>query len=142
MLDKYKLDTTEGPSRVRRKLIPNASFYQMYPYRPYLDDPSLPNAVGTQGKGTGDLQKALKGKVAVSRDSKLFYEAQKSRRPRALDSRILDTTAATVSSPSDERPPFHFTLNTDIEGLTGEGGRRLRGELVAHSTSVAKTRGD
>lgn len=40
-LEKYELDTTEGPAcRVRKKLVPNtAEFYRRYPYRPLLDAP-------------------------------------------------------------------------------------------------------
>ena len=39
VLDKFELDVTEGPCRVRKKLIPNPTFYQLYPYRPQLDAP-------------------------------------------------------------------------------------------------------
>ena len=42
-LDKFMLDATEGPNRVRRKLVPNVNFYIDYPYRPALD---LPENVG------------------------------------------------------------------------------------------------
>lgn len=38
-LDKFMLDMTEGPCRIRRKLIPNPAFYHHYPYRPHLDSP-------------------------------------------------------------------------------------------------------
>lgn len=38
-LDKYELDVTEGPHRIRKKLVPNNDFYQRYPYRPYLERP-------------------------------------------------------------------------------------------------------
>lgn len=41
-LDKFELDTTEGPLRVRKKLVPDVDFYRRYPFRPYLD---LPEAV-------------------------------------------------------------------------------------------------
>ncbi|TMS39098.1 hypothetical protein L596_005675 [Steinernema carpocapsae] len=42
---KFQLDMTEGPSRVRRKMIPNQQFYRQYPYRPNLDLPESPNAL-------------------------------------------------------------------------------------------------
>lgn len=44
MLDKFELDTTEGPLRIRKKMIPNPKFYQRYPHRPHLD---APEAVST-----------------------------------------------------------------------------------------------
>ncbi|PIO53974.1 hypothetical protein TELCIR_24673, partial [Teladorsagia circumcincta] len=73
VLDKYKLDTTEGPSRTRRKMIPNRFFYHAFPYRPHLDEPSA---------------KAMRAKVAISRDSELYYNACRKRRGRIMDSRI------------------------------------------------------
>ena len=33
-LDKWLLDLTEGPHRVRKKMIRNVQFYTHYPYRP------------------------------------------------------------------------------------------------------------
>lgn len=40
VLDKYQLDTTEGILRIRKKLIPNPSFYIDHPYRPQLEQPN------------------------------------------------------------------------------------------------------
>ncbi|XP_050561954.1 WD repeat and FYVE domain-containing protein 3 isoform X1 [Spodoptera frugiperda] len=57
-LAKWALDSTEGPSRMRKMLRRNHSFYQHYPYRPDLDDPD---------------NKQLKYKVAQSLDSKEYY---------------------------------------------------------------------
>ena len=33
-LDKWQLDLTEGPYRMRKKMIDNNAFYTHYPYRP------------------------------------------------------------------------------------------------------------
>lgn len=38
-LDKWMLDTTEGPHRMRKKTMKNDMFYVQYPYRPELEDP-------------------------------------------------------------------------------------------------------
>lgn len=38
-LDKWMLDSTEGPNRMRRKLRKNDMFYIHYPYRPEMDNP-------------------------------------------------------------------------------------------------------
>lgn len=38
-LDKWLLDTTEGPHRMRKKTMKNDLFYPQYPYRPELEDP-------------------------------------------------------------------------------------------------------
>uniref|UniRef100_A0A1A9X279 WD repeat and FYVE domain-containing protein 3 n=1 Tax=Glossina brevipalpis TaxID=37001 RepID=A0A1A9X279_9MUSC len=57
-LDKWILDTTEGPHRMRKKTMRNDMFYLHYPYRPEID--------------LAD-NRQLKYKVASSFDSKLYY---------------------------------------------------------------------
>ncbi|KAH8413938.1 hypothetical protein KR009_000634 [Drosophila setifemur] len=56
-LDKWVLDTTEGPHRMRKKTMRNDLFYLHYPYRPELELPD---------------NRQLKYKVATSLDSKTF----------------------------------------------------------------------
>ncbi|VDO22519.1 unnamed protein product [Haemonchus placei] len=106
VLDKYKLDTTEGPSRTRRKMIPNRFFYHAFPYRPHLDEPSA---------------KAMRAKVAISRDSELYYNACRRRRGRIMDSRIIDYSVA-ISTPSEEKPAFTFC---DLAQINSSLIRRL-----------------
>ncbi|KAJ8676714.1 hypothetical protein QAD02_012501 [Eretmocerus hayati] len=60
-LDKWMLDMTEGPCRMRKKMMKNDLFYIHYPYRPELDHPD---------------NKQLKYKVASSLDSKEYYLKQ------------------------------------------------------------------
>ncbi|XP_063360999.1 WD repeat and FYVE domain-containing protein 3 [Cydia amplana] len=57
-LEKWALDSTEGPCRMRKMLRRNHLFYLHYPYRPELDNPD---------------NKQLKYKVAQSLDSKEYY---------------------------------------------------------------------
>ncbi|EGT48714.1 hypothetical protein CAEBREN_32071 [Caenorhabditis brenneri] len=86
-LEKFKLDLTEGPTtRMRRKLIPNRNFYHIYPFRPHLEAPSA---------------KAQRAKVAISLDSKHYYEACLIHRRRTLDTRIIDSSSVSVTSPED-----------------------------------------
>ncbi|CAI4227406.1 unnamed protein product [Auanema sp. JU1783] len=115
-LDKYKLDTTEGTSRIRRKLIPNRLFYHIYPYRPHLDIPSA---------------KAIRAKVAISKDSKLYYEACVLRRSRTMDSRIIDQ-AVTVTTPSEEQSPLY-----DLAQFNSSLIRRLS----SHPSAVVENKG-
>ncbi|KAK0399841.1 hypothetical protein QR680_003241 [Steinernema hermaphroditum] len=98
VLDKFQLDMTEGPSRVRRKMIPNPQFYRQYPYRPNLDLPE---------------SKALRSKFAISKDSKVYYERMKIRHPLTMDNRILDTTAM-PNTPSEEKVPMLFSNMQEI----------------------------
>jgi len=39
ILDKWMLDMTEGPCRMRKKMMKNELFYIHYPYRPELEHP-------------------------------------------------------------------------------------------------------
>ncbi|XP_041362357.1 WD repeat and FYVE domain-containing protein 3-like isoform X2 [Gigantopelta aegis] len=55
-LDKWMLDMTEGPCRMRKKMMQNNMFFVHYPYRPDLED------------------SPLRYKVAISFDSKEFCE--------------------------------------------------------------------
>ncbi|KAL3982042.1 Beige/BEACH domain family protein [Acanthocheilonema viteae] len=97
-LDKYMLDMTEGPCRIRRKLIPNPTFYHHYPYRPHLDSPEA---------------KAMRAKVAVSKDSKLYYAAIRRRRGKIPEPRIIDLSAM-VYTPSEECSDLLFTDMQEI----------------------------
>ncbi|XP_069124433.1 WD repeat and FYVE domain-containing protein 3-like isoform X2 [Argopecten irradians] len=62
-LDKWQSDMTEGPCRMRKKMVKNEIFFQHYPYRPDMED------------------SPLKYKVAMSFDSKEYYERY---RPQTL----------------------------------------------------------
>ncbi|XP_035824115.1 WD repeat and FYVE domain-containing protein 3 isoform X2 [Aplysia californica] len=55
-LDKMVLDMTEGPFRMRKKMMKNDMFYIHYPYRPNLEE------------------SPLRYKIAISLDSKEYYE--------------------------------------------------------------------
>ncbi|XP_067008592.2 WD repeat and FYVE domain-containing protein 3 [Anabrus simplex] len=82
-LDKWMLDMTEGPCRMRKKMMKNDLFYIHYPYRPELD--------------VGD-NRALKYKVASSWDSKEFYQKY---RPQSLFERERDLIIE-AALPSEE----------------------------------------
>ncbi|CAI5448055.1 unnamed protein product [Caenorhabditis angaria] len=112
-LEKFKLDLTEGPTRIRRKLIPHRTFYHLYPYRPHLDIPTA---------------KAQRAKVAISHDSKLYYEQCSKFRKRILDVRIIDSSA-TVSTPSEEKTAI-FTSFTDLSQINSSLIRRLSTTVV------------
>lgn len=85
------LDMTEGPCRMRKKMMRNDLFYLHYPYRPMLD--AIEN-------------KALKYKVATSWDSKEYYQKKRfahnwfdSEREMILDSQ--DVTPSILDDPKD-----------------------------------------
>ncbi|CAD5218465.1 unnamed protein product [Bursaphelenchus okinawaensis] len=98
-LDKYQLDTTEGPCRVRKKLLPDPTFYQKYPYRPHLD------AVET---------KSVRAKFALSKDSKLYYERMKNRRFHTMDERIVDRSQPNATSNGTSEPNIVLDPTTEL----------------------------
>lgn len=83
-LDKWLLDSTEGPHRMRKKTMRNDAFYHHYPYRPELDDPDNVSIASVADDSNQFVfltncfyfpcpQRQLKYKVAISFDSKLYY---------------------------------------------------------------------
>uniref|UniRef100_A0A8R1HLC7 WD repeat and FYVE domain-containing protein 3 n=1 Tax=Caenorhabditis japonica TaxID=281687 RepID=A0A8R1HLC7_CAEJA len=113
-LEKFKLDLTEGPTtRMRRKLIPNRNFYHIYPYRPHLDGPTA---------------KAQRAKVAISLDSKPYYEACLRHRKRTLDTRIIDSSVSVMSAAEDSGDGSSNLLGysfTDLSQINSSLIRRL-----------------
>nr|XP_054773448.1 WD repeat and FYVE domain-containing protein 3-like [Lytechinus pictus] len=63
-LDKWMLDMTEGPSRMRKKMIRNPDFYMDYPYR---------------AENEMILNKPSKGRKAVSFDSKKYSQCKQTK---------------------------------------------------------------
>ncbi|ULT96044.1 hypothetical protein L3Y34_004591 [Caenorhabditis briggsae] len=127
-LEKFKLDLTEGPTtRMRRKLIPNRNFYHVYPFRPHLEAPTA---------------KAQRAKVAISLDSKLYYEACLIHRRRTLDTRIIDSSSVSILSPDDGSGSSSNLLGysfTDLSQINSSLIRRL--STTAPTTSSQNTTG-
>jgi hypothetical protein len=63
------------------------------------------------------LQKALRCKVAISRDSQTYYERMSARRKRTMDERIFDQSTVATASGDDEKTSVPFTLVNDLNGL-------------------------
>ncbi|KAH0568814.1 WD repeat and FYVE domain-containing protein 3 [Cotesia glomerata] len=95
VLDKWMLDMTEGPCRMRKKMMKNELFYIHYPYRPELDHPD---------------NKQLKYKVASSMDSKEYYLKQLNNSSgmfeRERDPVIDDTPLAMHEGSTESEPPM------------------------------------
>ncbi|GFQ88429.1 WD repeat and FYVE domain-containing protein 3 [Trichonephila clavata] len=86
-LDKWMLDMTEGPCRMRKKMVKNELFYMHYPYRPEVE---------------GGENRALKYKVATSFDSKEYYKRW--RPENMVEQDIISVDATSLESmdiPSD-----------------------------------------
>ncbi|XP_071507653.1 WD repeat and FYVE domain-containing protein 3-like [Diadema antillarum] len=100
-LDKWMLDMTEGPSRMRKKMIRNPDFYIHYPYRP--ENELIQN-------------KPSKGRKAISFDSKKYSQCKQTRNllesppgigpgeGSLLDLAVESDTQEDVIDPDDSRP--------------------------------------
>ncbi|XP_012287062.1 WD repeat and FYVE domain-containing protein 3 isoform X1 [Orussus abietinus] len=92
-LDKWMLDMTEGPCRMRKKMMKNDLFYIHYPYRPELEHPD---------------NKQLKYKVASSLDSKDYYLKQLDNASGMFERErdpVIDDTPLNVNEVSTESEP-------------------------------------
>ncbi|XP_055847784.1 WD repeat and FYVE domain-containing protein 3 [Episyrphus balteatus] len=99
-LDKWMLDTTEGPHRMRKKTMRNDLFYLQYPYRPGIDLPD---------------NRQLKYKVATSFDSKIYFTHCQ------LPPRILCETESMIQHGPDNRSSTECASNgTPPQSPTGE----------------------
>lgn len=112
-LDKWMLDNTEGPCRMRKKMMRNDLFYLHYPYRPELD--------------TGD-NKALKYKVATSVDSKEYYQKY---RPHGLCDRERDPILE-AALPSEEVSQEIQIIDSEDLHTLGSGLQSTHIERTVH----------
>ncbi|XP_051170147.1 WD repeat and FYVE domain-containing protein 3 [Leptopilina boulardi] len=93
ILDKWMLDMTEGPCRMRKKMMKNDLFYIHYPYRPELEHPD---------------NKQLKYKVATSIDSKDYYLKQLGNSSGMFERErdpVIDDTPLNMNEMSTESEP-------------------------------------
>lgn len=86
-LDKWKLDMTEGPNRMRKKLVHNEEFYTNYPYKPEFE--------------TTDAR-IVKLKSVISLDSKEYYK------------RILSEKYFLLDKEEEDSQSLEFDLANDI----------------------------
>uniref|UniRef100_A0A0K0FFM9 Blue cheese (inferred by orthology to a D. melanogaster protein) n=1 Tax=Strongyloides venezuelensis TaxID=75913 RepID=A0A0K0FFM9_STRVS len=97
--EKYQLSTVEGPFRVRKKTFPNSTFYHRYPYRPQMDT--------SEGK-------LLRNKVALCRDSKIFYEKMHKHRFLTMDERIIDKSLYSLGNSSNTEEVSLSEVNDEV----------------------------
>lgn len=88
ILDKWTLDSTEGPNRMRKKTMRNELFYPQYPYRAELELPD---------------NKQLKYKVACSFDSKKYFQVYQTSNHQT---RVLCEAESMIVEKTDNTPPL------------------------------------
>ncbi|KRZ15735.1 WD repeat and FYVE domain-containing protein 3 [Trichinella zimbabwensis] len=119
VLNKYMLDSTEGPCRMRMKMIPNISFYVDYPYRP--------NVMNLENKTT-------KNKLPCSCDSQLYYERVKTRHGSCFDPRIIDLSQPN-SSKLEEGVQFD-------DAIVDVNAQMIKNTIKRSATSVSSADGE
>lgn len=106
LLDKWILDMTEGPHRMRKKTLKNDLFYLHYPYRPEHE------------KGQ------LKYKVATSLDSKPYYNALQKRQHNGVSGLTEPERSESISEEPSPLPlaamPTLARLKSDPEDQQDE----------------------
>ncbi|XP_076043582.1 WD repeat and FYVE domain containing 3 bchs isoform X2 [Oratosquilla oratoria] len=123
-LDKWVLDATEGPCRMRKKIVRNYRFYQHYPYRPQLEM---------------NENRQLKYKVATSFDSKEYAERLRCESLLDLEVKEKDTI---VEEELITGPDINNGASEDVREMDMQG---LKGALVkgtARSLSEVEEEGD
>lgn len=99
-LDKWQLDMTEGPSRMRKKMMKNDLFYLQYPYRPEYE----------RGQ--------LKYKVATSFHSREYYNLVANSRCHSLS--LEQRPDERLPSASDETGPLPLAPLPSLTRLKSE----------------------
>ncbi|XP_026315295.1 WD repeat and FYVE domain-containing protein 3 isoform X1 [Hyposmocoma kahamanoa] len=126
-LDKWALDSTEGPCRMRKMLRRNHMFYLHYPYRPELENPE---------------NKQLKYKVAQSLDSKEYYKVYQQWRTAGnnlgeadcVDPSDLEAYHEQVTNRSKDKDP-----SLDINNEEGSPSDLVSSGVVSRGTNQASS---
>uniref|UniRef100_A0A182NVL5 WD repeat and FYVE domain-containing protein 3 n=1 Tax=Anopheles dirus TaxID=7168 RepID=A0A182NVL5_9DIPT len=90
---KWTLDSTEGPYRMRKKMLKNVLFYAHYPPRPELDDSS--------DASDHHHQRQIKSRVAISYDSAKYIKFVRQYRSMFPEQFEQDVMAGSGSSRND-----------------------------------------
>nr|XP_032805834.1 WD repeat and FYVE domain-containing protein 3-like isoform X3 [Petromyzon marinus] len=115
-LDKWMLDPTEGPCRMRRKLMPNEHFYAHYAHYPYppggsdRDDAQLMDEAEQNGQDV--MRQSGKVRRVISYDSKEFYL-------RLVSQSSLEPVVATETAESEAA---RHEENGGEDGMVGVKG--------------------
>ncbi|XP_076854600.1 LOW QUALITY PROTEIN: WD repeat and FYVE domain-containing protein 3 [Brachyhypopomus gauderio] len=126
-LDKFQLDMTEGPCRMRKKMVRNDMFYIHYPYVPEGEpnnssqNPPLVPPLGAAA--CSKSQKPVRYRRAVSYDSKEYYMRLLSGNPGMYQHSIQQSTEGETSQQEPE--PGEDTI-ARVKGLVKAPLKRSR----------------
>ncbi|XP_059488715.1 WD repeat and FYVE domain-containing protein 3 [Neocloeon triangulifer] len=116
-LDKWMLDMTEGPCRMRKKMMRNDLFYMQYPYRPEMEMSDV---------------RAIKYRVASSHDSREYYQRFKPQNMFERDNNQQETLPDVFSTASVE------SMDNENEDFKDIGFQCLHGALMRPNRSISE----
>uniref|UniRef100_A0A667GDX9 WD repeat and FYVE domain-containing protein 3 n=1 Tax=Lynx canadensis TaxID=61383 RepID=A0A667GDX9_LYNCA len=127
-LDKWMLEMTEGPCRMRKKMVRNDMFYNHYPYVPETEqETNVASEVPSKQPETPDdiipQKKPARYRRAVSYDSKEYYMRLASGNPAIVQDAIVESSEGEATQ---QEPEHGEDTIAKVKGLVKPPLKRSR----------------
>ncbi|XP_015131950.1 WD repeat and FYVE domain-containing protein 3 isoform X1 [Gallus gallus] len=127
-LDKWMLEMTEGPCRMRKKMVRNDMFYTQYPYMPEAEQETnllsdLSSRLPETADDTVPQKKPARYRRAISYDSKEYYMRLASGNPAIFQDTIEENT---VGETAQQEPEHGEDTIARVKGLVKPPLKRSR----------------
>ncbi|XP_036056666.1 WD repeat and FYVE domain-containing protein 3 isoform X1 [Onychomys torridus] len=127
-LDKWMLEMTEGPCRMRKKMVRNDMFYNHYPYVPETEqETSVTSEVPSKQPETPDdviaQKKPARYRRAISYDSKEYYLRLASGNPAIVQDAIVESSEGEATQ---QEPEHGEDTIAKVKGLVKPPLKRSR----------------
>nr|XP_033713091.1 WD repeat and FYVE domain-containing protein 3 isoform X7 [Tursiops truncatus] len=127
-LDKWMLEMTEGPCRMRKKMVRNDMFYTHYPYVPETEqETNVASEIPSKQPETPDdiipQKKPARYRRAVSYDSKEYYKRLASGNPAIVQDAIVESSEGEATQ---QEPEHGEDTIAKVKGLVKPPLKRSR----------------
>uniref|UniRef100_A0A8I3W6I5 WD repeat and FYVE domain-containing protein 3 n=1 Tax=Callithrix jacchus TaxID=9483 RepID=A0A8I3W6I5_CALJA len=126
-LDKWMLEMTEGPCRMRKKMVRNDMFYNHYPYMPESEqETNVASEIPSKQPETPDdipQKKPARYRRAVSYDSKEYYMRLASGNPAIVQDTIVESSEGEAAQ---QEPEHGEDTIAKVKGLVKPPLKRSR----------------
>ncbi|OXB84085.1 UNVERIFIED_CONTAM: hypothetical protein H355_012203 [Colinus virginianus] len=127
-LDKWMLEMTEGPCRMRKKMVRNDMFYTQYPYMPEAEQETnllsdFSSSLPETADDTVPQKKPARYRRAISYDSKEYYMRLASGNPAIFQDTIEENT---VGETTQQEPEHGEDTIARVKGLVKPPLKRSR----------------
>ncbi|XP_077877662.1 WD repeat and FYVE domain-containing protein 3 isoform X8 [Ictidomys tridecemlineatus] len=127
-LDKWMLEMTEGPCRMRKKMVRNDMFYNHYPYVPETEqETNVASEIPSKQPETPDdiipQKKPARYRRAISYDSKEYYMRLASGNPAIVQDAIVESTEGEATQ---QEPEHGEDTIAKVKGLVKPPLKRSR----------------